>query len=141
MGGPEGQTRPGEGATVKLGSSELTVGLAPGDSDLFVYEFNAECRISGGPLDHVSVHARLNDQLGFSGVSFLQPQSFPPNLGFCSTFGPNSVSKAWAIRLTNNTSSAISYRFSIYTTVIDFNNDNTAVGLLNDRTVRLTRYN
>jgi hypothetical protein len=133
----------GEGAYVKLGSSELTVQLLPGDSDLFVYQFDAVCGISGGGVnDHVSVQARLNDAVGLFGSSFLQPQHFPADLPFCGDFELHSVSKTWAIRLTNNSSSAINYRFSIYVTVIDFGNDNSNLGaLLDQRTVRITRYN
>ena len=115
----------GEGAYAKLGSSELTVQLAPGDSDLFVYEFDAECYlINAGVNDYVSVQARLNDAVGFSS-SFLQPQNFPTtDLEFCGTNAPHSVSKTWAIRLSNNTSSTFIYTFSIWWRAVDRDDDN-----------------
>jgi hypothetical protein len=137
----------GEGAYAKLGSSELTVQLAPGDSDLFVYEFDAECYlIQAGVNDYVNVQARLNDFVGFSS-SYLQPQNFPTtDLEFCGTDAgtdaPQSVSKTWAIRLSNNTSSTFSYTFSIWWRAVDRGDNNFDVwGILNDRTVKITRYN
>jgi hypothetical protein len=113
------------------------------DSDLFVYEFDAECAIGGaGANDHISVQARLNDGVGLFGSSFLQPQDLPADLQFCADFAQHAVSETWAIRLTNTSSSAINYRFSIYVSVFDAGNDNfNLAGWLDDRTVKITRYN
>jgi hypothetical protein len=135
----------GEGAYVKLGSSELTVQLAPGDSDLFVYEFDAQCHIPGaGWDDSIAVEARLFDAIGLFGSSFLQPQDFPhADLRFCgNNAARQSMSKTWAIRLTNSSASAVNYRFSIYVWAVDgANDDANLTGWLDDRTVKITRYN
>jgi hypothetical protein len=122
----------------------------PGDDDLFVFEFDAECRLFGfvGPVpvapgtnDHVSVQARLNGFVGpLLGGSFLQPQNSPSNLEFCGTRASQSVSKTWAVRLAGGTGGA-DWTFSIWWQVGDVGSDNVLSGWLDDRTVRITRYN
>lgn len=59
-------------------SGPLTVVLQPGDSDLFVYEFDGNCRTVGGPNDYLAVQARLNGVVGPApGASYFQPQDNP----------------------------------------------------------------
>jgi hypothetical protein len=132
-----------------LGSSSLTVQVPPGDSDLFVFEFDAECRLDGTLFfeGYVEVQARAVGPLGLSG-SVLQPQNLPSGVEFCGTNEEQgketaqSVSKSWAVRLNGGTTGVIR-TFSIWWRVVDKNNDTLNVGLgrLDERTVRLTRYN
>jgi hypothetical protein len=129
----------------QLTSSALTIELQPGDSDLFVFEFDAQCVVGGGAEDYLSVQARLN---GFVGIgasgSFLQPQSNPPDLHACTgSEGRHTIAKSWVIRLSNTTSSPQSHTFSIWVRVIDAgepNQPNPPFCLLDNRTVRITRY-
>jgi hypothetical protein len=133
-----------------LGSSSLTVQVPPGDSDLFVFEFDAECRLDGTLFfeGYVEVQARANSPLGLSGGSLLQPQNLPTGVEFCGTNAEQgketaqSVSKSWAVRLNGGTTGVIR-TFSIWWRVVDKNNDTLSIGLrrLDERTVRLTRYN
>ncbi len=132
-----------------LGSSTLTVQVNPGDSDLFVFEFDAECRLVGSFYfeGYVEVLARAYGPLGLGG-SVLQPQNLPNGVEFCGTNAEQgkdtaqSVSKSWAVRLNGGTSGLIR-TFSIWWRVVDKNNDafNAGLGRLDERTVRLTRYN
>jgi hypothetical protein len=132
-----------------LGSSSLTVQVPPGDSDLFVFEFDAECRLDGTLFfeGYVEVQARAVGPLGLSG-SVLQPQNLPTGVEFCATNEEQgketaqSMSKSWAVRLNGGTTGVIR-TFSIWWRVVDKNNDTLNVGLgrLDERTVRLTRYN
>ena len=57
-------TTPGEHIYHPLPNSLLTLVLQPGDSDLFVYEFDAACITVGGPSDHLAMQARLNGVVG-----------------------------------------------------------------------------
>jgi len=132
-----------------LGSSSLTVQVKPGESALFVFEFDAECRLVGTFYfeGYVEVLARAYGPLGLSG-SVLQPQNLPDGVEFCGTNAEQgkdtaqSVSKSWAVRLNGGTSGLIR-TFSIWWRVVDKNNDqfNAGLGHLDERTVRLTRYN
>lgn len=129
-------------AYLQLSSSALTIELQPGDSDLFVFEFDAECVVSGGPEDYLSVQARLNGfvGLGASG-SFLQPQSNPPDLHACTgSEGEHTISKSWVIRLSNTTSSPQSHTFSIWVQLVDAGTPDQPYSILDDRIVRITRY-
>ena len=139
----------GEGtAFVLLGSSTLTVQVNPGESDLFVFEFDAECRLDGTAFfeGYVEVQARAYGPLGLSG-SVLQPQNLPDGVQFCGTNAEQgkdtaqSVAKSWAVRLNGGTTGLIR-TFSIWWRVVDKNNDafNAGLGRLDERTVRLTRY-
>jgi hypothetical protein len=133
----------------QLPSSALTVQLQPGDSDLFVLEFDAECAISGSTGDHLSVQARLNGAVGpedVRGVSFLQPQDSPTDLQVCSVSGANgdhahTISKSWVIRLSNDTSSPATHTFSIWVRTVDVGGGQNVLTLLDNRIVRFTRYN
>ena len=135
----------GLNAHVQLTSSALTMELQPGDSDLFVFEFDAQCVVTGGPEDYLSVEARVNGfvGLGASG-SFLQPQSNPPDLHACTgSEGRHTISKSWVTRLSNTTASPQSHTFSIWVRVIDAgepNQPNPPFSLLDNRIVRITRY-
>ena len=139
----------GEGtAFALLGSSTLTVQVKPGESDLFVFEFDAECRLDGTLFfeGYVEVLAQASGPLGLSG-SVLQPQNLPDGVEFCGTNAEQgkdtaqSVSKSWAVRLNGGTTGLIR-TFSIWWRVVDKNNDafNAGLGRLDERTVRLTRY-
>jgi hypothetical protein len=139
----------GEGtAFVMLGSSSLTVLVNPGESALFVFEFDAECRLDGSPFfeGYVEVQARAAGPLGLSG-SALQPQNVTTGIEFCGTNAEQgkgtaqSVSKSWAVTL-NGGSSGLIRTFTIWWRVVDKNNDalNAGLGRLDERTVRLTRY-
>ena len=132
-----------------LGSSTLTVQVKPGESALFVFEFDAECRLVGTFYfeGYVEVLARAYGPLGLSG-SILQPQNVPDGVEFCGTNAEQgkdtaqSVSKSWAVRLNGGTSGLIR-TFSIWWRVVDKNTDpfNAGLGRLDERTVKLTRYN
>jgi hypothetical protein len=137
-------------AHVQLPSSALTMVLQPGDSDLFVFEFDAECFMGGDPNDYLSVQARLNGAVGWAvvgglGPSFLQPQDNPPDLAVCKS-GTNpvrhTISKSWVIRLSNDTSSPVTYTFSIWVRAVNIGSDNNIIFCnLDNRIVRFTRYN
>jgi hypothetical protein len=134
----------GSGGMWELPSSALTVQLLPGDSDLFVFEFDAECRLFNLGADILSVQARLNGAVGgILGGSYLQPQNNPTDLEVCNAIGwVVAVSKSWVIRLSNTTSSPQTYTFSIWVRVVDGDpDDDFASGQLDNRTVRITRYN
>jgi hypothetical protein len=143
------ETRAEGTAFALLGSSTVTVLVNPGDSDLFVFEFDAECCLDGTFYfeGYVEVLARAYGPLGLSG-SELQPQNLPTGVEFCGTNAEQgkdtaqSVSKSWAVRL-NGGSSGLIRTFSIWWRVVDKNNDpfNAGLGRLDERTVRLTRYN
>jgi len=126
----------------QLTSSALTIELQPGDSDLFVFEFDAACVVSGGPEDYLSVQARLNGFVGLgANGSFLQPQSNPPDLHACTgSEGRHTISKSWVIRLSNTTSSPQNHTFSIWVQLVDAGELNQPFSLLDDRIVRITRY-
>jgi hypothetical protein len=142
----------GEGpAFVLLPSSSVTVQVAPRDSDLFVFELDAECRLDGTLFfeGYVEVQARASGPLGLSGsTQLVQPQNLPAGVEFCSTNEEQgkgtaqSVSKSWAVRL-NGGDTGLIRTFSIWWRVVDKNNDsfNAGLGRLDERTVRLTRYN
>jgi hypothetical protein len=123
----------------QLPSSALTVQLHPGDSDLFIFEFDAECLVAGSEADYLSVQARLNGVVGGSlGGSYLQPQNNPTDLEACSSAArSHTISKSWVIRLFNSTSSPQSYTFSIWVRVVG----EQPIASLDNRIVRLTRYN
>jgi hypothetical protein len=126
----------------ELPSSALTVQLNPGDNDLFVLEFDAQCSVTGGPGDYLSVQARLNGLLlDGDGISFFQPQD-TFNLQACDTSVFNqTISKSWVIRLQNTTSSPVTYTFSIWVRVVDIQTENLVRVALDNRIVRFTRYN
>ena len=136
-------TTPGETIHHPLASSLLTVVIQPGDSDLFVFEFDAQCTVVGGPFDYLSVQARLDGVVGgVIGGSYFQPQDIPPDLQACSTNGARqTISKSWVIRLSNTTSSPQSHTFSIWVKTVEFAPLNNAHTTLDNRTVRYTRYN
>jgi hypothetical protein len=70
---------------VELPSSALTVQLLPGDSDLFVFEFDAECRLFNGGVDILSVQARLNGAVGGSSVAaFFNHKTIPQTWKFAA---------------------------------------------------------
>ena len=128
----------------QLTSTALTMELQPGDSDLFVLEFDAECIVSGGPEDYLSVQARLNGFVGLFGAggSFLQPQSNPTDLQACTgSEGRHTISKSWVVRLSNTTSTPQSHTFSIWVRLFDAGEQNLPYSLLDNRIVRVTRYN
>jgi hypothetical protein len=135
-------------AFVSLGSSSLTVLVNPGDSALFVFEFDAECRLEGTLFfeGYVEVQARASGPLGLSG-SALQPQNVTTGVEFCGTNAEQgkgtaqAAFKSWAVTL-NGGSSGLIRTFSIWWRVVDKNNDslNAGLGRLDERTVRLTRY-
>jgi hypothetical protein len=137
-------------AHAQLASSALTIVLQPDDSDLFVLEFDAECFIAGFGDNYLDVQARLNGAVGWAvlgglGPSFLQPQDNPPDLAVCkSGTSPirHTISKSWMIRLSNDTSSPVTYTFSIWVrAVITGINNHPFYRSLDNRIVRLTRYN
>jgi hypothetical protein len=137
-------------AHANLESSSLKVELQPGDNHLFVFEFDAECMVVAANLEQfgsttgfLSVQARLNGYVSSAGVSFLQPQDSPTDLQACdSSRGPHTISKSWVIRLSNNTSSAVFHTFSIWVRTVDRGQSGIVVrSVLDNRTVRLTRYN
>jgi hypothetical protein len=111
-------------------SSTLSVTLAPGDDDLFVLEFNAECAHTG--TGWVEVKA-------FISVGFLAFQELEPGdsggMAFCSagTF-INTHAKSWAVRRSGG-SSGSSHTFSVWARV-----SGTGTAVLDDRTVKVTRY-
>ncbi len=142
------ETRAESNAFVLLGSSSLTVLVNPGESALFVFEFDAECSLDGTLFfeGYVEVMARAAGPLGLSG-SALQPQNVTTGFEFCATNDEQgkgtaqSVSKSWAVTL-NGGSSGLVRTFSIWWRVVDKNNDslNAGLGRLDERTVKLTRY-
>jgi len=129
-----------------LPNSALAVTLEPGDNDVFVFEFVADCHAIGGPTDYLSVQARLNSTVGsVLGGSFLQPQNNPVDGRFCSSAVPNAffstLSKRWAMRLANNTSSPQTHIFSLWVRTVDDGEPNPNVlSFLDNRIVHLTRY-
>ena len=127
-----------------LPNSVISVDLQPGDNDFFVLEFDAACRLKGAVQDYLSLQARLNGAVGgVLGGSFLEPQDNPTDLRACSS-GDNwhTVSKSWVIRLAN-TSSPLQqrYPFSIWVRVVSASEPSGPFAYLDNRTVRLTRYN
>jgi hypothetical protein len=134
-------------AHVLLDSSSLDVHVDPGEVDLFVFQFDAECSLDNteplDPNDWVSVQARLNglvsNPLG-GGRSFLQPQDSPPDGLFCRGPGTHAVSKSWVVRLNGGPSGA-NYTFEIWWRVVDPGlNNPQKTATLDNRIVRLTRY-
>jgi hypothetical protein len=124
----------------------LFVTLQPGDSDLFVFEFQAECAVSGGFGDYLSLQARFNMEVGAFGFSYFQPQDNPTDLRACSASGveganTHTIAKSWVIRLSNNTSSPVTHNFSIWVRAVDITADNTVIAFINNWIVRYTRYN
>lgn len=127
----------------ELASSDLTVHLNAGDSDLFVYEIDAECSLgSAGQGDSVHLQARLNGQVRpiLGGPALLQPQDVPEDLAICSSSAPVAVTKSWAVRLTGGSAGA-DFTFTIWWRAADVNAFNALIARLDNRTVRLTRYN
>jgi hypothetical protein len=129
---------------LELASSNLTVHLDAGESDLFVYEIDAECSlVSAGQGDSVSFQARLN---GFvraiigGGPALLQPQDVPTDLEICAASTRQSVAKSWAVRLSGGSAGA-DFTFTIWWRAVDVNAFNALIVRLDNRTVRLTRYN
>jgi hypothetical protein len=114
-----------------------------GNSDLFVYEIDAECSLgSADQGDAVLLQARLN---GFvrpllGGPALLQPQDVPTDLEVCASQERQSVAKSWAIRLSGGSSGA-DYTFTIWWRASDVNAFNALIARLDNRTVRITRYN
>ena len=136
------RTTPGKQIFHPLPNSLLTLVLQPGDSDLFVYEFDAGCFTVGGPSDSVVVQARLNGVVGSPGASYFQPQNNPTNLEACSTNGAyQTISKSWVIRLANTTSLPQTYTFAIWVKTLDRGLLNNAYTGFFNRTVRYTRFN
>jgi hypothetical protein len=128
-------------AHAQLADSALTVQLQPGDSDLFVFEFDAECSV-GGPGDYLSVQARVNGALGPPfGTSFFQPQGGATDLRPCVGAASHTISKSWVIRLSNTTSASQTYTFSIWVRVVGNVNIPPGLAVLDNRIVRYTRYN
>ena len=132
-----------------LPSSSLTVHVNPGDDNLFVFEFEAECHLRNfadvnftpGVHDHVSVQARLNGLVGppSGRPSALQPQSLPTDLEVCGSFAHQTISKSWAVRLAGGASGA-DWTFSIRVQVVDVFSDDSLTVTFDDRMVRITRY-
>jgi hypothetical protein len=83
-------------AHAHLPSSALKVELQPGDNDLFVFEFDAECLVfAGSSSGLLSVQARLNGDVAFAGISYLQPQDSPTDLhAWTSGEGLDTISKS-----------------------------------------------
>ena len=127
-----------------LPHSVISVDIQPGDNDLFVLEFDAACRLKGGVQDYLSLQARLNGAVGgVLGGSFLQPQDNPTDLRACSSGDKwHTVSKSWVIRLSNTTSLLQQrHTFSIWVRVVSASEPSGPFAYLDNRTVRLTRYN
>jgi hypothetical protein len=136
-----GQVKTAEGAvTLQEGTpfaavpdSALTVTVAAGDNDLFVYEFNAECQLFGGPSDSMTILARVNGS-----QNNLEP-SVP--VMFCNNDdGATANAKTWATRLSGGTGGA-TYTFTVHWALGDAGANNNLIGQLRARTVRITRYN
>ena len=128
---------------LELASSNLTVHLNAGDSDLFVYEIDAECSLaSAGAGDTVLLQARLNGLVRpiLGGPAFLQPQDVPTDLEICGTDARHSVAKSWAVRLSGGSAGA-DFTFTIWWRAADVNAFNALFARLDNRTVRITRYN
>ena len=126
-----------------LPSSNLTVHLNAGDSDLFLYEIDAECSLSSaGQGDSIQLQARLNGLVRpiLGGAAILQPQDVPTDLEVCSSRERQSVAKSWAARLSGGSSGA-DFTFTIWWRAADVNAFNALVARLDNRTVRITRYN
>ena len=129
----------------RLVSSDLTVHVNAGDSDLFVYQIDAQCDVDGGDEDYVDLQARVN---GFvrgviGGPAFLQPQSVPTFLVMCPGPRPflRSVAKRWVTRLLGG-SEGFDYTFTIWWRVVDQFPRNLGFvnASLSKRIVTLTRY-
>jgi hypothetical protein len=126
-----------------LESSDLTVHVNAGDSDLFVYEIDAECSLSSaGQGDAITLQARINGVVRgvLGGPALLQPQNVPTDLEVCSSRERQSVAKSWAARLSGGAAGA-DFTFTIWWRASDVNAFNVLVARLDNRTVRLTRYN
>jgi hypothetical protein len=127
-----------------LPNSVIAVDLQPGDNDFFVLEFDAACRLKGDPSDYLSLEARLNGAVGgVLGGSFLQPQNNPTDFHACSSGDKwQTVSKSWVIRLANTTSLLQQrHTFAIWVRVVDADGPSGPYAVLDNRMVRLTRYN
>jgi hypothetical protein len=127
-----------------LPNSVISVDLQPGANDFFVLEFDAACRLKGATTDYLSLQVRLNGAVGgVLGGSFLQPQDSPTDLHACSSGDKwQTVSKSWVIRLSNTTSPLQQrYTFSIWVRVVSADGPSGPYAFLDNRTVRLTRYN
>lgn len=140
----EGSIGGGSGPFRLLGSSELTVHVNAGDSDLFVYEIQAQCEMHGGDEDHLLFQARVNGAVRgvLGGPAILQPQTTP---GAFVCGGPrpplSSVASSWVARLTGG-SEGFDYTFTIWWRMIDEypHTDILGYGHLAKRIVKLTRY-
>ena len=127
-----------------LPNSAISVDIQPGENDFFVLEFDAACHLKGALQDYLSLQVRLNGAVGgVLGGSLLQPQDNPTDLRTCPSGDQwHSVSKSWAIRLSNTTSSLQQrYTFSIWVRVVSVSEQSGPFAHLDNRTVRLTRYN
>jgi hypothetical protein len=129
---------------VLLPSSSITVHVAAGDNDLFVFEFSAECSmvVSPGQGDHIRLQARFDGFVSApfgGGPSILQPQNSPPDhLVDCRS--RHTISRMWAVRIAGGASGA-DHTFSIWWRVVDsLPDDGDLFGLLDNRIVRSTRY-
>ena len=130
----------------QLASSELTVHVNAGDSDLFVYEIDAACNVHGGVEDRIDLQARVNGLVRgvIGGPAFLQPQGVPASLGFCPgpLSIPNVVAMSWVTRLGGG-NAGFDYTFTIWWRAVDRIPLETATGVdavMNNRIVKLTRY-
>src|SRR5262245_6490095 len=106
-----------------LASSNLTVSLNAGDSDLFVYEIDAECSLASADNgDSISLQARINQLVRgvLGGPALLQPQDVPTDLEVCGSQTRQSVAKSWAVRLSGGNAGA-DYTFTIWWRAADVN--------------------
>ena len=135
-------TPAGSGPFGLLPSSELTVHMNPGESDLFVYEFDALCQ-TGGENDFIEVQARVNGLVRgvLGGPAILQPQPVPTFLWLCQGQALTVVAKSWVARLSAG-SEGVDYTFTIWWRAVDVAPANPGLrGIFNNRIVKLTRYN
>ena len=126
-----------------LASSELTVHVNAGASDLFVYEIVAQCNVLGEEKDYIDLQARLNGVVRgvLGGPAILQPQRNPTAGGLCS--GPSVNAKVaanrWFTRLSGGSEGA-DYKFTIWWRAVDVVPQLGVHGFLRQRSVTLTRY-
>jgi hypothetical protein len=124
-------------------NSEMTVTLEPNDSDLFVYEFDAVCRLAGPGSNVVEIRAWVNRLPFITAAVELEPHRTGLTLAFCPGNGflsgiPLTAHKTWAIRLSAGSGGA-TFTFRLTAQVRGAFAEGT--GRLQLRTVKITRYN